>query len=115
MSKQTNLFKFMKRKEPESTTPTIDEDSPPESLTHEHEQRHFETQQVETDLIISLERDPGLRPPMWHYPPEKRDEIRRAYLKLKPYQPILKSFPFSGPDNHRRSFSLLGIRSFRTG
>ena len=42
MSKQANLFKFMKRKEPENTTPTIDEDSPPESLTYEHEHHHSE-------------------------------------------------------------------------
>ena len=74
----------MKRKEPESTTPTIDQDSPPESLTYEHEQHHSEMKQVETDLIVSLERDPGLCPSMWHYPPKKRDEIHRAYLKLKP-------------------------------
>ncbi|MED6148756.1 hypothetical protein PIB30_055911, partial [Stylosanthes scabra] len=28
-----------------------------------------------------LERDPGLRPMIWNFPPSLKDEIRRAYLK----------------------------------
>ncbi|XP_042414073.1 uncharacterized protein LOC122002799 [Zingiber officinale] len=36
--------------------------------------------------IQSLERDLGLRPHIWEYPIEKRDEVRRAYIKAGPYQ-----------------------------
>ena len=30
--------------------------------------------------IEFLQRDPGLRPQIWQYPPEQRDTVRRAYL-----------------------------------
>ncbi|QHN98903.1 Zinc finger MYM-type protein [Arachis hypogaea] len=42
-------------------------------------------------------------PPMiWKFPPNKRDEIRRAYIKVGPNQPILDNYPFSGDKSHRR-------------
>ncbi|XP_072094209.1 uncharacterized protein [Arachis hypogaea] len=34
----------------------------------------------------------------------KRDEIRRAYLKAGPNQPILDKYPFSSDTSHRRRF-----------
>ena len=40
-----------------------------------------------TQVDISyLERDPGLRFPMWSYPINERDNVRRAYIKLKTCQ-----------------------------
>ncbi|XP_055960641.1 uncharacterized protein LOC130015115 [Mercurialis annua] len=57
----------------------------------------------ETD-VSSLERDPGLRCPILEYPVAKRDEIRRAYIILGPYQPILPKYPLSGPTNRLRHF-----------
>ncbi|KAL6269333.1 hypothetical protein ACE6H2_026244 [Prunus campanulata] len=39
--------------------------------------------------IASLERDPGKRIPICEHPINQRDEIRRAYIKLGPYQPKL--------------------------
>ena len=36
--------------------------------------------------LKNLERDPGLRPQMWTYPADKKDEVRRAYLTMGPYQ-----------------------------
>ncbi|XP_055959723.1 uncharacterized protein LOC126656775 [Mercurialis annua] len=57
----------------------------------------------ETD-VSSLERDPGLRRPILEYPVIKRDEIRRAYINLEPYQPILPKYPLSGPTNRPRHF-----------
>ena len=39
-----------------------------------------------------LQRDPGLRPQIWQYPPEQRDSVRRAYLMLGPMQPRLENF-----------------------
>ncbi|KAK9681873.1 hypothetical protein RND81_10G033800 [Saponaria officinalis] len=49
---------------------------------------------------------------MWHYPIEKRNEICRAYLNLKPYQLILRNFPYSGFEGHCRSFQSLWYKNF---
>ena len=51
-----------------------------------------------------MERDPGRRPNIWDYPVNERDEIRRAYIKLGPFQPLLESYPKSNSVDHRRSF-----------
>ncbi|XP_074304397.1 uncharacterized protein LOC141639107 [Silene latifolia] len=113
MSKQTSLLGFLKRKEPESATTSMAEENIPEPSTTMQEQNISGTREIENeDFIFSLERDPGLRAPMWHYPVEKRDEIRRAYLKLKLYQPLLRRFPYSGPEGHRRSFQASWYKKF---
>lgn len=51
-----------------------------------------------------MERDPGLRPQIGEYHINQRDEIRRAYIKVGPYQPILSKYPKSGLVTHPRSF-----------
>ncbi|CAN0873291.1 hypothetical protein LINGRAHAP2_LOCUS10336 [Linum grandiflorum] len=38
------------------------------------------------------------------YPPGKRDEIRREYLTVGPYQIRLSRFPKTGPPGHLRCF-----------
>ena len=48
-----------------------------------------------------LERDPGLRPQIWEYPSNQRDQVHRAYLQLGPMQPLLKSYPQSQVDQRR--------------
>jgi hypothetical protein len=57
---------------------------------------------------IEVERDPGLRPPMWDYPINQCDEIRWAYLKHGPYQLILQKekYHLSGPKKHPRRFQV---------
>ncbi|KAK1376359.1 hypothetical protein POM88_032552 [Heracleum sosnowskyi] len=40
--------------------------------------------------LASLERDSGLRRPIWKYPPNVRDDIRREYIRLGAYQPQLR-------------------------
>ncbi|CAN0846519.1 Zinc finger MYM-type protein 1 [Linum grandiflorum] len=59
---------------------------------------------VETPSFALVERDPGLRKPIWTYPHNKRDEIRRAYLRAGPQQIRIPNFPKSGPATHLRSF-----------
>jgi ribosomal protein L22 len=54
--------------------------------------------------IDSLEYDPGLRPQIWEYDVNYRDEIRRAYIRAGPYRPTVKDYPKSGKENHLRSF-----------
>jgi len=45
--------------------------------------------------VINIEQDPGLRSMMWEFPFDQRDEIRRVYLKVGPYQPSNIEYPFS--------------------
>ena len=52
--------------------------------------------------ISYLERDPGLRPQIWEYTVDQRDEVRWAYLKVGPYQFILREYPFSKEKHHHR-------------
>ncbi|KAK2424735.1 zinc finger MYM-type protein [Trifolium repens] len=52
---------------------------------------------------FQIEVDRGLRPMIWEFPVNQRDEIRRAYLKRGPCQPILRKYPLSN-DDHPRSF-----------
>ena len=60
----------------------------------------------------SLERDPGLRQQIWEYPVNQRDEIRRAYIMVGSYQPILSKYPKSGPEAHPRSFQSSWFKIF---
>ena len=51
-----------------------------------------------------LQRDPGLRPQIWQYPPDQRDSVSREYLLLGPMQPRLQNYKLSGEEEHRRRF-----------
>jgi len=50
------------------------------------------------------ERDPGKRPQICQYPPNKIDEVRRTYLKWGTYQMYLKNYPLFDKDDHPRRF-----------
>ncbi|XP_024634768.1 zinc finger MYM-type protein 1-like [Medicago truncatula] len=56
------------------------------------------------DIENSLERDPGKRIPIYQYPPNQKDAIRRAYLKWGPYQSNLENYPMSGIGKAQRRF-----------
>src|SRR5688572_5810761 len=43
-----------------------------------------------------VERDPGLRKQINEYHPNDREKVMREYVKLKPFQPILDTYPLSG-------------------
>ncbi|GMI80090.1 hypothetical protein like AT1G19260 [Hibiscus trionum] len=47
----------------------------------------------ETFDASTIERDPGLRNSIWDFPPNQRDEVRRAYIGKGPYQPIPSNDP----------------------
>ncbi|XP_004297871.1 PREDICTED: uncharacterized protein LOC101313795 [Fragaria vesca subsp. vesca] len=51
----------------------------------------------------AIERDPGKRCPIWKYPVNERDSIRRAYSLLGPMQPECE-FPFSQYGDQQRKF-----------
>lgn len=66
---------------------------------------------VEEVDISSLERDLGLRPQMLDYPVNQRDEIRRAYLKVDPYQICLSKYPLSRSEKTSLPLSSFLVRT----
>ncbi|KAF5204732.1 hypothetical protein FRX31_005681, partial [Thalictrum thalictroides] len=85
---QTPIIEFQE-------TPTMEPQEIP--IVEPREIPRVETQEIDTS---SLERDPGLRQDIWSYPPSKREDIRRAYLKFGPYQPMpTKNKPFPRDKN----------------
>ncbi|KAK1386793.1 hypothetical protein POM88_014971 [Heracleum sosnowskyi] len=85
------LFSFYKPSEStpapasEVQTPSnvnIGENSSAVKITdNQCEQPIFKSQRIEIDLN-TLERDPGIRKPIWQYDVNQRDAIRRAYIKM---------------------------------
>ncbi|XP_062021391.1 uncharacterized protein LOC133737947 [Rosa rugosa] len=62
---------------------------------------------IETEVsfdVTSLERDPGIRRPICKYPLNERDNIRRAYVVLGPFQPQLSSYPSSWDGGQGQKF-----------
>ncbi|TYH18742.1 hypothetical protein ES288_A05G297400v1 [Gossypium darwinii] len=62
--------------------------------------------------LSNLEREPGLRKQIYEYPVNMRDEIRRAYIKAGPYQPILSEYPGSNSKKHPRYFQPSWFKQF---
>jgi len=58
-----------------------------------------------------LECDTRKRLPIWKYPMSQRDEIRRAYLKLCPYQMQLQNYLFS-KEKHSMRFQSNSFKMF---
>ncbi|OMO53780.1 Zinc finger MYM-type protein, partial [Corchorus olitorius] len=55
----------------------------------------FSNEQEKNDTS-SFVRDPGLRPPIWDYPINQRDEFQRKYVNAGPYTHMLANYPYSG-------------------
>ncbi|XP_015956072.1 uncharacterized protein LOC107480442 [Arachis duranensis] len=108
MSKFKTIDTFFKRKDQENedastiTTPILEGSSnfiTSSSPLNSSKRPRLLPNQLD---VFRLERDPGMRPMIWKFPPNKRDEIRRAYIKIGPNQPILDNYPFSGDKSHCR-------------
>ncbi|KAL9659544.1 hypothetical protein QQ045_024351 [Rhodiola kirilowii] len=66
------------------------------SDSEEHHAPKLRRLEIDADFDINkLERDPGLRPQIWKYPSDKRDEVRRAYINFGPNQPMHDEYPKS--------------------
>ncbi|KAL6494170.1 hypothetical protein OROGR_032079 [Orobanche gracilis] len=61
----------------------------------------------------SIERDPGKRKRMCEHPVNERDRIRRAYLRLGPYQPKLLEYPRTQCGKQNRRFQEHWYEKFR--
>jgi hypothetical protein len=62
--------------------------------------------------VLNVERDPGLRDQIWSYPPDKQEQVIRAYMKHGPYQFIKDVYPTSGSEKHPRRFQSQWFKSF---
>ncbi|KAF8393746.1 hypothetical protein HHK36_019944 [Tetracentron sinense] len=112
MVKSSTIDAFFKRKASQSSE--SNSSSPTTNLntsSHDRPLKVYRIEDTEVD-INSLVRDPGLRLPIWDYPIDQRDKIRRAYIKAGPYQHILPNYPPSGPEKHRRRFQLSWFKLF---
>ena len=109
---QRRIDLVLKRKRDEISE--IEEDLPPADnplpLLELEQQQQSQNEGVQMNEPVTfhgsefLQRDPGLRPQIWQYPPEQRDTVRRAYLLLGPMQPHLQNYKLSGEQGHRRRF-----------
>ncbi|XP_042418961.1 zinc finger MYM-type protein 1-like [Zingiber officinale] len=59
-----------------------------------------------------IERDPGKRKPICEYHVNIRDEIRRSYLKMGPYQPDMLEYPATKFGNQNRRFQKKWFQKF---
>ncbi|XP_023742589.1 uncharacterized protein LOC111890735 [Lactuca sativa] len=119
MKKQSTLDGFLKRKHESSSQvpveppPTvIDANTPNDSvpMTDNPSKKPFH-EMNDVDLN-TLERDPSLRIQIYDYPVNQQDIIRRAYINRGPFQPILSTYPKSGPEDHKRSFQCSWFKQF---
>jgi hypothetical protein len=115
MGKPKTIDAFFKKKDADSNSSST---SNPQTLAPEQRPSKMprnESQVVESFDISTLQRDPGLRPQIWEYPINQRDEIRCAYLKLGPYRFIPSSssgYPVSGIEKNRRRFQSSWYKMF---
>ncbi|CAH9058809.1 unnamed protein product [Cuscuta europaea] len=59
---------------------------------------------LELPPSFSIERDPGKRKQIHEYHVNIRDEVKRAYLNVGPYQPRMEAYPFKKIGAQKRSF-----------
>ncbi|XP_028062902.1 uncharacterized protein LOC114266213 [Camellia sinensis] len=106
MGKPCTIDRFFKRKNTSSSEVNADNTSLPTSNVDILENPPTKSQKIDVKEIDigSLERDPRLRIQIWDYHVNQGDEIRRAYIKAGPYQPILLKYPKSRSTTHLRSF-----------
>ncbi|XP_063938086.1 uncharacterized protein LOC135147947 [Daucus carota subsp. sativus] len=67
--------------------------------------------------LAFLERDPGLRRPIWKYPPNVQDDIRLEYIRLGPCQPQLRKEQYPptqfGNASSQVAFTVDGFRCWK--
>ncbi|WVZ91399.1 hypothetical protein U9M48_037579 [Paspalum notatum var. saurae] len=62
--------------------------------------------------VLEVERDPGIRCQIWEYPPDKQDQVVKAYMKHGPYQFVQDVYPPSGSKKHPRRFQAHWFKAF---
>ncbi|XP_052290844.1 uncharacterized protein LOC102608680 [Citrus sinensis] len=72
----------------------------------------FQRVEVEETRNTYLERDPGLRHQIGTYSVNQRDDIRREYIKMGPYQPKLRDYPLTNDGMQERRFQYHWFKKF---
>ncbi|VAI53321.1 unnamed protein product [Triticum turgidum subsp. durum] len=91
----------------------FEQHGPHPSMPQQQGQSHqTQTNEVLFQGIEFLQRDPALRPQIWQYPPNQRDDVRRAYLKLGIMQPRLQNYKAYGPEGRKRRFKYDWFKDF---
>ncbi|XP_074293713.1 uncharacterized protein LOC141620851 [Silene latifolia] len=124
MGKALTITQLFKRKigeisrnetnEQTTTMPTNMSDESQETTPLENRPAKVPRSMEPSTNSYQIVRDPGKRKQIWEYPPEKRNEIRRAYISNGPYQPVFKpkEYPKSGSDTHGRRFQASWYHKF---
>ena len=61
--------------------------------------------------IAHLIRDPDNQPQIWEYPINQQDEVKRTYINLGSYQPLIFKYSLTGKKHHHR-FQFHWFKSF---
>ncbi|GJY92674.1 zinc finger MYM-type protein 1-like protein [Tanacetum coccineum] len=130
MAKYKTLESYFKRKSEdasgianqENKHSRVSTDEPEQHQNQPHARQHQnqpealipETHKQTTEETGSgdLERDPAKRKAMWDYSVNEREQVRRAYLHLGPYQIHLKEYPVKGRIKHPRRFQYSWFKVF---
>ncbi|XP_052885322.1 uncharacterized protein LOC108484949 [Gossypium arboreum] len=116
--KSKTIDSFFKKKSTETTqlpSEVSQIDVPPSSFAPlNSDARPSKISRVEDKALdlSNLEREPGLCKQIYEYPVNMRDEIRRAYIKVVPYQPILSEYLASNSKKHPRYFQPPWFKQF---
>ncbi|KAK5845612.1 hypothetical protein PVK06_001806 [Gossypium arboreum] len=116
--KSKTINSFLKKKRTETTQSPLEASQimvPPSSFVPlNSDARPFKIPRVEDEALdlSNLEREPGLRKQIYEYPVNMSDEIRRAYINVGPYQPILLKYPASNSKKHSRYFQPSWFKQF---
>ena len=74
----------------------------------------IENTDIPSDInTLYCERDLGLRLPIEVYPADKRDDVREAYIKMGPCQPMLDKYPPIPDGKQTHYFNILCSNDFR--
>ena len=106
MSKSTTILNFFKRKNLNNSEVIADDARLPTPSIDVPISENLQTEvpNVTIDESIGFVRDPGMRKKIWEYDANEWDEIRRAYIKLGPYQPKLDEYKKTKFERHSRKF-----------
>ena len=62
-------------------------------------------------LLVIMHTDKISAKAIWEYAVNQQDEIRRAYINLGPYQPLMSEYPLTG-NKHPRQFQSHWFKSY---
>ncbi|TYI43289.1 hypothetical protein ES332_A01G158100v1 [Gossypium tomentosum] len=116
--KSKTINSFLKKKHTETTQSPLEASQikvPPSSFVPlNSDARPSKIPRVKDEALdlSNLEREPGLRKQIYEYPVNMSDEIRRAYINVGPYQPILLEYPASNSKKHSRYFQPSWFKQF---